>query len=203
MTKSSPPRIPPLPLHVLKKVQEIERHLRLSLESASHSRGMDQINTEQVRRVLDTCVVEALDLQLEYYASVAGYCPEWIALLAASAVDSALGLFPLFTSSEPFRPNLQQTVRDYLARRRAKTVPALQPGTSSSEPLNRQIEAFRVECRITVEELAEGLDVAPRSVYRHLSGEAAPRHRQIASYEKLFSQKLGRKIRLETSSKRQ
>lgn len=199
---SSPPRIPPLPLHVLTEVQEVERHLRISLDAADLGGG--RLNIQQAIRVLDTCVVEALSIQLDYYASLPNYCSEWAAGLAVRTIESAIASFPVLTSGEPFRPRLQETISQFLQdRRKAKALPASQVVTPTSEPLNQQIEALRVECRMTVEELAEGLDVTPRSAYRHLSGEASPRDRHIAAYEKLFSQKLGRKVRLETSPKRQ
>ena len=197
-----PPRIPPLPRNVLMDVQEVEEHLRASLDAAANRRP--HLNVEQVRRALDTCVVEALNLQLEYYASLPNYRPEWVPALAVRTIDSAIGSFPLLTDGEPFRERLQQTVRHYLqGRRKAKLQPVPQLAMPASEPLNEQIEALRDECRMTVEELAEGLGVTPRSAYRHLSGEATPRQKQVAAYEKLFSQKLGRKVRLETSVERQ
>jgi ribosome-binding protein aMBF1 (putative translation factor) len=63
------------------------------------------------------------------------------------------------------------------------------PGTVAS-----QIERLRQQCRMTVEELAEALDVVPRSVFRHLSGESIPRNRHLAAYERVFSERLKTKI---------
>lgn len=61
-----------------------------------------------------------------------------------------------------------------------------------SEPIAKQIDRLREESRLTIEEVAEALDLAPRSIYRHLSGQANPRSRQIAAYEDLFSKRLKR-----------
>src|ERR1035438_8416989 len=166
MTKNPlPQRIPPLPRDVLMDVQEVEEHLRASLQAAANRRP--QLNVEQVRRALDTCVVEALNLQLEYYVSLPNYRPEWVPALAVRTIDSAIGSFPQLTDGEPFRARVQQTVRHYLqSRRKAKLQPVPQLAMPASEPLNKQIEALRIECRMTVEELAEGLDVTPRSLDR-------------------------------------
>lgn len=74
------------------------------------------------------------------------------------------------------------------------------PSNPSTESLSKQIDDLREEARLTVEDLAEALDVAPRSIYRHLSGKTEPRKRQIAAYEKLFSARLNRVVRLKTSA---
>jgi hypothetical protein len=190
MTKnSSPPRIPPLPFHVLTEVQDVERHLRISLEAADLGGG--RVNIQQAIRVLDTCVAEALGIQLDYYASLPNYCSEWAAGLAVRTIESAIASFPVLTSGEPFRPRLQETVSQFLQdRREAKTQAAPQVTIPTSEPLNEQIEALRIECRMTVEELAEGMSLDVRSVRRHLAGDTAPYDRHLWAYQRLFSKVL-------------
>ena len=75
--------------------------------------------------------------------------------------------------------------------------------TSSGHSIGAQIDVFRQELRMTVEELAEAIDIDPRSVYRHIAG-TIPRQKQIREYEKLFSEKLEKKVSLsQTSVKRQ
>jgi hypothetical protein len=74
-------------------------------------------NTEQASRLLRTCVVTVLDLQIEYYASLRSYRPEWVKELAGKAIDSALGLFRLFVSGESLRCELQRTVKNHLAEK--------------------------------------------------------------------------------------
>jgi hypothetical protein len=66
-----------------------------------------------------------------------------------------------------------------------------------------QLKELFEECRMTCEDVAEAIGIEPRSVYRHLSGEAVPRKRQLGGYEKLFSDKLKRQVRLRRSGKRQ
>jgi DNA-binding XRE family transcriptional regulator len=82
----------------------------------------------------------------------------------------------------------------------AKPSPSPSAPKMPAETIAAQIERLRAECRLTVEDLAEALDVEPRSVYRHLSGKTIPRKKQTAAYEKLFSKHLGKQTRLETSS---
>jgi hypothetical protein len=79
----------------------------------------------------------------------------------------------------------------------------IQPEDSQEQPIAVQLKKLSDECRMTVEEVAEAVAVEPRSVYRHLSGEAIPRKRQLAAYERVFTEKLKRPIRLKTSGKRQ
>jgi DNA-binding transcriptional ArsR family regulator len=85
-------------------------------------------------------------------------------------------------------------------------VAATKPQSAQPESLESfasQIDALRAECRLTVEELAEAIDVKARSVYRHLKG-VVPRGKQLRAYEREFSQRLERKVVLsQTSSKRQ
>jgi hypothetical protein len=77
------------------------------------------------------------------------------------------------------------------------------PKAPNDESMAVQLNKLCDEARMTVEDVAEAVHIEPRSVYRHLSGEAAPRKRQLDAYEKVFSDKLKRRIRLKTSAKRQ
>jgi len=203
MKKKSPPPIPPLSLKALNVMQEIEQYAKSALRGCSNEVG-NLVNPGKALRILRTCVVEALNAQLEYYSSLPSYRQEWVRELEQNTIASALGLMPMFTSGEQFRGGLQRTLRDHV-RQRGRGARIQGPAIPQYEekPINKQLDAFRRECRLTVEDLAEAIEVAPRSVYRHLSGEAVPRPRQIAAYESLFSNRLGKPIRLETSVKRQ
>jgi DNA-binding transcriptional ArsR family regulator len=68
--------------------------------------------------------------------------------------------------------------------------------------LQDQIEWLRIESRLTIEDLAEAIDLTPRSVSRHLAGEAIPRPRNIAAYERVFTRKLGRVIHFSNVSQK-
>jgi DNA-binding transcriptional ArsR family regulator len=70
------------------------------------------------------------------------------------------------------------------------------PHPTPPPKLHDQIERLRVESRLTIEDLAEAIELTPRSVSRHLAGEAVPRLRQIAAYERVFTRKLGKAIHL-------
>ena len=99
---------------------------------------------------------------------------------------------------------LFRTATDHLRARGVKPAKqSIQPEQQPEVPIGRQLELLREECGITVEDLAEAIDLKTRSVYRHLSGEAVPRRRNLAAYERLFSKRLERLIRLTTSPKRQ
>jgi len=68
------------------------------------------------------------------------------------------------------------------------------PEGGKRESVSDQLARLRVEARLTVEQLAERMKLAPRSVERHLSGQTSPRLPHLAAYERIFSEVLGRKI---------
>lgn len=72
----------------------------------------------------------------------------------------------------------------------------------NKDDLPTQLASLMNECHLTAEQVAVSLGVTPRSVFRHLSGEAKPRKNHLIAYEELFSKKLKREVRLNTSSKR-
>jgi hypothetical protein len=99
---------------------------------------------------------------------------------------------------------LKSSVLDFLQRRApVRPRPEIQPLASThgknsiasiSRPIKDQLSELMDESRQPIERISEGIEVTPRSVYRHLSGEALPRKRQLAAYEQFFSKKLGRTI---------
>ena len=115
--KSPPPRIPPLPARVLRSVELLEEIASRTVRAASDPVRM-LVNTERVGRVLRTCVVESLKIQLNHYESLPIYRPEWATELAEATINSLIGLFPLFTDGEPFRPELERTGCEYMEQRR-------------------------------------------------------------------------------------
>ena len=208
------PPLPPLSVKALHDLQEIEDFLAEQLKDCDEFFGgaigvLARHNSpKRIERVLRTCLVEHLDVQLNYYLSLPQYRPTWIVKIIGSSIGSILGQFSIFSSGEQYRGILFQTATEHLKTRAPefpkpqKSLP-LPPSETEPTPIKDQLELLREECRITVEKLAEGIGLDPRSVYRHLSGEAAPRARQIGAYEKLFSKRLSRSVRLETSVKRQ
>jgi DNA-binding transcriptional ArsR family regulator len=202
--KTSLPPLPPLSLQALHDVELIEDAVQDALEGCINQ-VRNLVNPEKASRILRTCLVESLRVQIDYYSSLPGYHPIWIAHILKRTIDSMIALFPVFTSGEQFRGELIRTATDYL-RSRPLNFPKpkleLKSG-NTAPPINEQLEVLRKECRMTVEDLAEGIGLTPRSVYRHLSGEAVPRARQVAAYEKLFSKRFGKLVNIETSLKRQ
>jgi hypothetical protein len=198
----SPPPLPPLSLQALHDVETIEQAVQSALENCINS-YRNLVNPEKASRILRTCLVELLRVQIDYYSSLSEYHPVWIAHILKRTIDSLIGLFPVFTSGEQFRGELLRTATDYLKSRPLdfqKRKLELKSQTDTP-PISEQLDLLRKECRITVEELADAISLSARSVYRHLSGDAAPRGRQIIAYEKLFSKKLERLIRIETSKR--
>jgi hypothetical protein len=87
----------------------------------------------------------------------------------------------------------------------AKPTPIEAPRPSApatQESLGAHIKRLQGECGITTEEIAEALEVVPRSIYKHLAGQTVPRRVHLAAYEKLFSERLKRSVTLQRSAKR-
>ena len=59
------------------------------------------------------------------------------------------------------------------------------------------------EARLRPEDIAEEIKIEPRNVYRHLAGETEPSIVNVGKYEKALSARLGRRVTLPTSVKRQ
>jgi hypothetical protein len=68
-----------------------------------------------------------------------------------------------------------------------------------TETLAKQIRALRQECRMTIEELASAVHLAARNVRRHEAGQSQIRARNLHEYERVFSGKLKRQVRLKSS----
>lgn len=71
------------------------------------------------------------------------------------------------------------------------------------EPLHVQLEALRIEARMTHEDLAGELGIDPTNVSRHMSGKSRPRLKTLGGYQRVFSKVLERKVLIyETQGKR-
>lgn len=64
--------------------------------------------------------------------------------------------------------------------------------------IGSQIRDLMNEARLTKEQLAEGIGIQERNVYRHLAG-TPPRAKTLAAYEEFFSKRLKRSVQLKTS----
>jgi hypothetical protein len=73
----------------------------------------------------------------------------------------------------------------------------LPPVTFKQESIANQLGRLREECRWTIDQLAEKIQVDRRTVQRHLAADAMPYKRHIAAYERVFYKQLNRKIVIE------
>jgi DNA-binding transcriptional regulator YiaG len=62
------------------------------------------------------------------------------------------------------------------------------------ETVAKQIQRLRTESNLTVDQLAEKVGLDVRNVTRHISGKTKPRLSNLAAYERVFSEALGRKV---------
>jgi DNA-binding transcriptional ArsR family regulator len=111
----------------------------------------------------------------------------------------------IFNQPGTFKERLQR-MDAFVSRYRRRPV---RPISTPTKPPPRQgpklsavLEQLRIESRLTVEDLAEAIELQPRSVYRHLAGIAIPRPRHLAAYEWTFSKRLHREIHLPNVSKK-
>jgi len=63
-----------------------------------------------------------------------------------------------------------------------------------SPTVGPQINNLREECHLTVEELAEHIQMDTRSVQRHIASERIPYARHLRAYERVFSKLLNRHV---------
>lgn len=68
------------------------------------------------------------------------------------------------------------------------------PVVATADSVGSQLNRLKDECHLTAEELAEKIDIDPRSVQRHLAGTSVPHARHLRAYEKEFSKLLNRKV---------
>jgi hypothetical protein len=191
-------------MSALTQVQDIESYARRALNGCG---GEYDYNVEKALRILRTCVVSSIEVQMTFYASLRAYNPRWILEITQKTISATIGLVGMTGARHyaSFEATLQQTVKEHFEAENAalRRTPSKKKSAKKSPSLSNQIDDLRDKSRLTVEDLAEGVGLAARSVYRHLSGEAIPRKRQIAAYEALFTKKLSKPIHLETSSQRQ
>ena len=122
-TNVSPTPLPPLSVEALQKLHEIEdfvgdalencNDLAIGIASALH----DHNSPKRIERVLRTGLVAHLDVQIDYYSSLANYQPPWIVEILGNSVGSLLGLFPLFASPEKYRDVLLRTAAEHIKTR--------------------------------------------------------------------------------------
>ncbi len=197
--RSTVPAIPQLSLDALDAVQKIERYARHEL---SDCQNISHFNTQKAERILRTCTVQVLKTQIAYYESLPTFHEKWIIKLQENTIESAVGMIPGGYGDdlyEHFRDVLWDTTYADLNPPKKLTVKTEEPRKPDTTPAE-QIKKLRDEARLTNEELADEINIEPRSLYRHLSG-TPPRARHIAAYEKFFSEKLARKVLLQNAIK--
>jgi hypothetical protein len=121
MKRKPLPRIPPIPLEILKKVEAVEESASKALEDCDH---IGFLNVEKTRRILRTCVVEVFDLQMDYYASLPNFDGRWARELKLKTISSVIGLFPAYYhSGDRFRNELSRTIDDHQAQKAILNLP--------------------------------------------------------------------------------
>ena len=197
--KPSLPPLPPLSVKALRELQEIEDEVADAVKDCDDfAPSISRIfhSPRRIERVLRTCLVAALDVQIDYYSSLPDYRATWIVQIIGSTVGSLLGLFPPLASGERYRGVLLHTAAEHIKTRALNLrKPSLESSSQNETPrISEQLELLRKECRMTVEQLAEDIGIDVRSVRRHLRGQSVPYDRHLWAYEKIYSKLLQRKV---------
>jgi hypothetical protein len=101
----------------------------------------------------------------------------------------AITLLPTPGSKLEALGNLRQKQK----RRKRK----LKSHLTRKETVAEQIQRFRIESNLTVDQLAGKVGLDVRNVTRHISGKTKPRLSNLAAYERIFSEALGRKVTIQ------
>jgi hypothetical protein len=64
----------------------------------------------------------------------------------------------------------------------------------SAESVGRQINRYREDCRMTIEDLGENIGLDARTVQRHVADACIPFARNLTAYERVFSKLLNKEI---------
>ena len=187
-----PSPVPPQqPLHVLGTVSAYASQL-FYVEAREYSRDpqlghwlekLAERIKERVLRAVDKIDASPTAKRLSYHGVTTAQMRE--------TIDAALQLAIEKQLRQAAAPDSQTRTKEQVIRTQSATMPS---EIAADQPISKQIAELCDECRWTVEELAEAVELSPRSVYRHLSEDAAPRKRQLAAYEKAFSTKLKRQV---------
>ena len=90
-TETNVPPIPPLSPKALDGVQEIERYAHREVRDCHSS---SHFNTQKAERILRTCAVQVLRIQLDYYESLPSFHCKWVIELQRNTIESAVGMVP-------------------------------------------------------------------------------------------------------------
>jgi hypothetical protein len=113
--------VPPLSFEALEAVQKFEDYAQHALLGCS---GGFLFNDEKAIRILQTCIVDALDVQIEYFSSLAGYDPKWIQEIIEKTITSSIGLLPYNADADFIEKDLRRTVDLHLKRGESRSAPA-------------------------------------------------------------------------------
>jgi hypothetical protein len=118
--KPTLPPLPPLSVKALRDLQDIEDVVEEAVKDCDDfATGIARIfhSPKRLERLLRTCLVEALNVQVDYYSSLPNYRPASIIQIIGSTVGSLIGLFPPFASGEQYRPELLRTATEHLRQK--------------------------------------------------------------------------------------
>jgi hypothetical protein len=202
-------------MHV--QLRTLERNLLEKLSHCCHS--YDLRDPEAAFEYVRTYATKFFDCFYDFYSHSPDpqYHPHCRPAAEKLAYQRVMKCIENYTSVESFfrrsldRPGrIRKTISNHAEQRSSTLVlyppsrmeRAVPPLTVTTPKVSQQLRKLLDECRMTAEQVAEQIRIDPRSVYRHLAGTSVPRPRQIASYEKAFSETLNKSIRIEMSGKR-
>jgi hypothetical protein len=155
--KTTPNSLQPLPLAVLKKLQQLRKTAERSLKECFYP-GTDFLDHRRALEILRTCVMEDLNIRLDFYESLPGFDWSWMTQIATDATASTLACFPqnefikqaengeiAYEEDRQFLDDLVRAVWDHAVSRRAASQPVPSATATIAQPEDRKalVTAYR------------------------------------------------------------
>lgn len=206
----TPSDLPPLPVAKLSELEVDEMGLRSALGRCTDRYG-SLINEPKAYAYLRSYAVQIFDFYLKSHSKMSKIPPEWNQYFKEDSIHRVISCFLKVCSANghyerSYRQELEATIESHIQSLLPPTLTLPKPSAYQAPALmmaapkvSEQLKKLRDECRMTIEEIAEEINVRPRSVSRHLSGEDVPRRKTLRAYESIFSKRTGRTIQIKTS----
>lgn len=198
MPKKTLPALLPPPSSSLLEFSQAREELTHRFLANSYRRN--SLNLAAAIGILGHHVIDSFQTQINYYSGLQDYQPKWLNQIKQNVIDTALGMYADI-AGEAQLATISAKLDQIIEENFKSNNQFAKSRQTDFETIAKQLQDLRIESSLTVEQLAEKVGLAPRSVYRHLSGEAIPNRRHVAIYEKAMSNALHKEVRIKTSPK--
>jgi DNA-binding XRE family transcriptional regulator len=201
--------MPPLTLEMHSELRGMERLLQRALDNCCSSQ--DLIDPHAAFEYARTYAAKFYDCFYSFYSQIPDpeYRPHWRPASETFAfqrlvqcIENSYAIRRFFASDPTRIQRIIRTISDHADGTTRIPDPNVAVSVSASTrevSIGEQIRQLREECRLTNEQLAEAVGISVRSAVRHIGSDHQPSKQHLAKYEKLFSDRLKRTVRIKTS----